>query len=359
MAVIYKIKRFTRAEKEAWKEFYKRTYNPVKQADGTYRRMNYLPSTNNPRDVFRFKRLGADLQNLSKGDKSTFDREGAKILLNNAGMPKLAGQVDHIIDKYTNKRALARLARIKNISLSRKTTDEGLKSIDKQNSTLLKLFERGKDQAIRSGKELDTLSATSKKDPRVRNELINESYKLGVPISYTPLHYNPKTDKIDPNNAFFSISRVITDSGEWSRPRVGIVLGRQSNDNNTLAHELGHAKSYISSLSTPYPITSKKGPYINSLGIGRKFDYFPGKSFIEQGNHVFQKMANNISTLAEENAANARGHAILNKIHKKLGVSRNNEMSQLAMQNKLNYSGGVLKKTAEDLYDFNNYYINY
>ena len=40
--------------------------------------------------------------------------------------------------------------------------DEGLKSIDKQNSTLLKLFERGKDQAIRSGKELDTLSATSK-----------------------------------------------------------------------------------------------------------------------------------------------------------------------------------------------------
>jgi hypothetical protein len=357
MAIVYKIKRFTRAEKEAWKEFYKKTYNPVKQEDGTYKRMNYLPSTNNPRDVFRFKRLGADLQNLSKGDKSTFDREGAKILLNNAGMPKLAGQVDHIIDKYTNKKALARLARIKNISLSRrkKTSDE-LAIINKQNNTLSKLYERGKEQAFKSGDELDILSATSKKDPRVRNELMKESYKLGVPISYTPLYYNPKTDKIDPNNAYFSKSRVMTDSGKWSRPRVGIVLGRQTNDNNTLAHELGHAKSYISSLSTPYPTTSKEDPNINQFRRGRRRGYFPGKSFIQQNNFLLQKISNGISTLAEEKAANARGHAILNKIHKKLGVNGNNEMSQLAMQNKLNYSGGVLKKTAKDLYNYNNYF---
>ena len=254
MRVIYKIKRFTRAERNAWRDFYKKTYRIATDKNGNVvQRLNILPSSENPRDAVRFNRLAVDLGNLSRGDKRNFDRENAKTLLNNVGLSKLSGQVDHMLDKYTNKRALARLARIKDINPNYGSTIEGNK--DKINNILIKLNKRGIDQQNYGSNKMDLLEDHIKSNPRVHKELLKESYKLGVPVGRTPIdfaenynsHYrfNPKEIYGNPHQSSFQ--RYI--GGRGRREFVKIQLGRAAND-STLAHEIGHARSYITSTPT-------------------------------------------------------------------------------------------------------------
>ncbi len=362
MAVIYKIKRFTRAEKEAWKDFYKRTYKLATDKKGNVvQRLNILPGSKNPRDAVRFNRLAVDLGNLSRGDKRNFDRENAKTLLNNVGLSKLSGQVDHMLDKYTNKRALARLARIKDINPNYGSTVGRDK--DKINNILIKLNERGLDQKKYGEGKMNLLEDFIKSNPKVNKQLINESYKLGVPVGNTPLFFKEKY-----NNYYkFHPEEIYGDphqSSFWRGTRGGrresvvkIQLGRKAND-STLAHEIGHARSYLSSApNTDNGIgkSPNEGPYIysgwGSWGNGK---YSRGKNLIRKGNRLFRNISDDISKLSEENSANAYGGALFKKVNRRLGINDNREMEALAINNKINYSGGAIRRITKNIYDYIN-----
>lgn len=93
---------FTRGEKRAFRELYKATKGFKK-----------MPKTKNPRDVLRLKRLAKDFKRYSLGDIKNIDVDNAKELLNNAGLHQTANELEHVINKYSNKRALVRLKNIK------------------------------------------------------------------------------------------------------------------------------------------------------------------------------------------------------------------------------------------------------
>lgn len=95
-----KQKLYTRGEKEALKQLYKKTNG--------FRDITKLWN-GNPRDVVRFNKFASDFRNVyNTGNKKAFDRENAKELLKSLGLDKGAKEVDHVLDKYTNKRAWAR-----------------------------------------------------------------------------------------------------------------------------------------------------------------------------------------------------------------------------------------------------------
>ena len=361
MRVIYKIKRFTRAERDAWREFYKRTYKIATDKNGNVvQRLNILPSSKNPRDAVRFNRLAVDLGNLSKGDKRNFDRENAKTLLNNVGLSKLSGQLDHMVDKYTNKRALARLARIKDINPNYGSTVG--RDRDKINNILIKLNNRGFDQNKYSKNKMDSLEDLIKSNPKVQKQLIKESYRLGVPVGRTPLLFAENYNnyyKFHPNEIYgnphqSSFQRYI--KGDRREP-VKIQLGRKAND-STLAHEIGHARSYLSSAPTKNNGIGKstnEEPFIysgwGSWGIGKSSK---GKNLIRRGNRLFRNISDDLSKLAEENSANAYGGALFKKVNRRLGIKDNGEMEALAISNKINYSGDVLSGITKKIYDYIN-----
>lgn len=93
-----KQKLYTRGEKEALKQLYKKTNG--------FRDITKLWN-GNPRDVVRFNKFASDFRNVyNTGNKKAFDRENAKELLKNLGLDKGAKEVDHVLDKYTNKKSL-------------------------------------------------------------------------------------------------------------------------------------------------------------------------------------------------------------------------------------------------------------
>lgn len=352
--MIYKIKRFTRAERDAWKEFYKRTYKLATDKKGNVvQRLNILPGSKNPRDAVRFNRLAVDLENLSRGDKRNFDRENAKTLLNNVGLSKLSGQLDHIVDKYTNKRALVRLAKIKDINPNYGSTVKRDK--DKINKILIKLNKRGFDQRKYGSNKMDSLEDLIKSNPKVQKQLIKESYRLGVPIGRTPLLFAENYNnyyKFHPNEIYgnphqSSFQRYV--KGDRREP-VKIKLGAKAND-SSLAHEIGHARSYISSTPTKNNGIGKsnKNPVIYSFRGYNKFS--EGKDLIRRGNKTFKYISDDLSRLAEENSANAYGGALLKKVNRRLGIKDNREMETLAINNKINYSGDVLGGITKNIYD--------
>lgn len=358
MGVIYKIKRFTRAEKAAWKDFYKKTYKIVTDKNGNVvQRLNVLPSSKNPRDAVRFNKLAVDLGNLSRGDKKIFDRENAKTLLNNVGLSKLSGQLDHMVDKYTNKRALARLARIKDINPNYGSTVN--KDKDKINKILIKLNNRGFDQKKYGKNKMDLLEDLIKSNPKIQNQLIKESHRLGVPVGRTPLLFAEDYNnyyKFHPNEIYgdphqSSFQRYVKKD---RREPVKIQLGRKAND-STLAHEIGHARSYLSSAPTKNNGIGKstnEDPFIHpdwgSWGLGKRSK---GKRLIRGGNRLFVNISNDLSRLAEENSANAYGGALFKKVNRRLGIKDNGEMEALAISNKINYSGDVLSGITKKIYD--------
>ena len=354
MRAIYKIKRFTRAERNAWRDFYKKTYKRAVDKNGNVvQRLNILPSSENSRDAVRFNRLAVDLGNLSRGDKRNFDRENAKTLLNNVGLSKLSGQLDHIVDKYTNKRALARLARIKDINPNYGSTVGRDK--DKINNILIKLNNRGFDQKKYGKDKMDLLEDLIKSNPKVQSQLIKESHRLGVPVGRTPLLFAEDYNnyyKFHPNEIYgdphqSSFQRYVKKD---RRGPVKIQLGRKAND-STLAHEIGHARSYLSSAPTKNNGIgrSNKDSVIYSV---RGYDKFSeGKDLIRRGNKTFRYISDDLSRLAEENSANAYGGALLKKVNRRLGIGDNREMRTLAINNKINYSGDVLSGVTKKIYD--------
>ena len=265
-----------------------------------------------------------------------------------------------MLDKYTNKRALARLARIKDINPNYGSTIEGNK--DKINNILIKLNKRGIDQQNYGSNKMDLLEDHIKSNPRVHKELLKESYKLGVPVGRTPIdfaenynsHYrfNPKEIYGNPHQSSFQ--RYI--GGRGRREFVKIQLGRAAND-STLAHEIGHARSYITSTPTKNNGIGKSNensfiyPDWGSWGLGQRSK---GKRFIKERNRLLRYVSDDISRLAEENSANAYGGALFKKVNRRLGINDNREMEALAVHNKINYTGDALSGLTKKIYDYIN-----
>lgn len=334
---MYKIKRFsiqkefTRAERAAFRELYRKSL--VQLPTGS--KGLALPTTNNPRDVIRYNQLAVDLRNLSRGDKKGFNRENAKTLLNNAGLPKLAGEVDHMVDKYTNKRALARLKRLKdrNPNFGRPTNDL---SFGQKQARLKNHYNKAVKQSEEGWKAINLHQSISKSDPRIRSGLLKESYKLGIPVTRNSTLFQDVVGKyqryeMDPFNSQFAVQNLNLGNG-ISRPRTGIILGRNA-DNMVFAHEIGHARSYLS------PVSVNNVPIPNDPRFNVRSD---GKYFLRENNTAFKNITDSLATLAEENSANAYGRALLNKVHRKTGVKigdTNRKFRNLSGYNKTNYSG--------------------
>jgi hypothetical protein len=335
---MYKIKRFsiqkefTRAERAAFREL-------IRKSSHYGGSIYALPRTENARDVVRYNKLAIDLRNLSRGDKKGFDRENAKTLLNNAGLPQLANQVDHIVDKYTNKRALARLARLKSRNINYGNNEQfDLKNTNKR---LRKIGRKGLRQGSWGFDGIISYQDRIKSNPKIKNELIKESHRLGVPVSRLSPFGNNRS--LNPYNSSFIRSELTLPNGNKHK-RVGIMLGDYAND-GVLAHEIGHARSYLSRYSVERNLPTRTVS-INRYDNG-------GKYFLSEKNDLFQKAADHIATLAEENSGNGYGQALLNKVHRKTRIPQPTEPGtryvNLASYNKANYTGGAINDMIKDM----------
>lgn len=319
---MYKVKRFsiesrsfTRAEKQAFKELYKKTNG-----------FRNLPTSSNPRDVFRFQKLTDDLIDLSQGKVKDLDRENAKTLLKNLGMDKSASQVDKVLDKYTNKRALARLGKKKvdidgeNIVADRSIDPSVL--VKDKNSKVFDVFDlRNRAKIVKDTIDPEeaaskALESVGKPNKDFMSKMDDYASKLGVDVV---------RDTNEPGSFYFIKDSVMSSDGRRVKDlKGGVLLGKHSNE-AVYGHELGHHRSSGKRLKSMdiddigYKVTRSiiKGPGIDFIDKGTGAN-IPYKKAIHASNYRLGELGRNLSTIAEENAASSYSLARL----KKMGASK-------------------------------------
>ncbi len=324
---IYKIKRFstigqrefTRAEKEAFLELYKKTKG-----------LKQLPKGVSPNRLCQF---AVDLKKMSLGNAKAFNRENAKTLFQNAGMSKMANQVDKMIDKYTNKRALVRLARLKN----RKGNEVDPKAIQPIYNKSLSLLRKGakiREEAIEG---FDNLHKTNKPDPKAIKYLINYAKKNDIDVIRSSNHpdFSSKYDSFV--ETMPDMSKTIKGSG--GKNYIGKVTQNTGALESDLAHELGHIKVF----------KTKVGKKIKQLrGLSNKTPQLfnrqsRGKAFLDDRSLVFQNVADNVLNVSNENAASIFARPLM-----KMSKSRQ-EMGRENLQHALtNYMGVIPNNAGND-----------
>lgn len=362
---MYKVKRFsiesrsfTRAEKQAFRELYKRTNG-----------FRNLPTSSNPRDVFRFQRLTDDLIDLSQGKVKNLDRENAKTLLKNLGLDKSAGQVDKVIDKYTNKRALARLGKRKldidgddMVALESKYPSSSLKD---KNSKVFNVFDNRQSSIVKDARDPEYLSSKflrsiSKPNKDAMEKMDDYASKLGVEVARNP----------NESNSFYGIKAALSpDKRRVLDVKGKVILGNDTNE-AIYGHELGHHRSSIKRIKSMDmdDIESKvtrnrtKRPRINTKDKSTGA-VIPYKEAIRNRNNDLRELSENLSTIAEENAASSYSLARL----KRMGSSEEDmrrykkELNSAldtyinAARNKMRY----VHTGHESFYDVPEKYINY
>ena len=295
---MYKIKRFTRGEKEAFKEIYKAT--------GGFR---HLPQGGGARDVLRFNKFATDLRQLAEGNSKAFDRENAKGLLNNVGLTKSAGQVDKLVDKYTNKRALARLRRMKNKGLLFRDTKEG-----ERYTAASKISLNGRDEFNKNSKKLvEDLRNGQGHDKKIVKKIKSSAKKRGIKVRSNP---NIRETKQGESSAEFYI-----DNTTGKR-----IPGKRIDGNNyyelaeyhpkanegIISHEVGHIRTNLSPNGVSLLKSRQDDEIKDILKSGNDYSNLGSK------NKTLQEVAKNISEIADENSASSYGLANL----KRLGVSK-------------------------------------
>lgn len=320
--MVYKVKRFfsrkaveeqreyTRAEKQAFLEFYKTT--------GGFK---HLPKALKPSDTNQFNQFAVDLKKMSLGNAKAFNRENAKTLLQNAGMPKMAGQVDKMIDKYTNKRALVRLARLKN----RKGNEIDYNSIEKPYKKLSKILNKSADNHDEAAARYDRLHENRSAIPNKRairklDEFAKENNINVLKVDSSPTSGSKYGSSIEtrPNGEFVRGS----DGKDYS---AQIFLNKKASEGE-YSHELGHYFTYKLS-----PVGAEMRNLKNS-GTPQMFHRVTrGKTFLDDRNEAFQVMSNHVFNIANENSANNYGKALLKVLNE--NPSENSEaQSDAAMQ---------------------------
>lgn len=299
---MYKVKRFsqiteerqyTRAEKQAFLELYKATGG-----------LRHLPKGSSPRDVHRFNKFATDLKKMSLGDYKGFDRENAKQLLENTGLHKSASQVDKMIDKYTNKRALARLSRMKN----RKGNEidyDGIRPLFNKSS---KIMNKGASISDESKAAFDKMHEINKPDSASIDKLTKYAKKNDIDVVRTSNHpdFSSKYDSMI--ETMPDMSKTL--EGADGKKYVGRVIQNTGALEGDLAHEIGHVKTYKSA-------TGKELKKLRNLETTTPQLFnrnSRGKAFLDDKSLAFQKTTDKIVDVANENSATAYGNALLKKM---------------------------------------------
>lgn len=283
-------KLFTIGEKRAFLELYKAT-----------RGFKQLPKGSSPRDVVRFNKLATDVKRLSMGDVKGFDRENAKTLLNNVGMPKSASQVDRLIDKYSNKRALVRLSKIKNT----KGNNIDYDSILPQYNKSTKLMNKGADIAERADFSFNVEHALRKPNQGSITELTKYAKKHNIDVVRKPNdpYFHSSYDSYVETMPDMSKSIV----GTGGKKYVGKVVLNTRASEDDLAHEIGHIRTFKSKVGKELRKVRGETPQL----LNRTSR---GKAFLDDKNLALQQISDNLITVANENSANSYGSSLLKKI---------------------------------------------
>lgn len=296
-----KLKLFTRGEKQALAELYKVTKG-----------FKELPRTGNPRDVLRLQKLATDLKKLSVGNSKNFDRENAKKLLESANLPLSTKEVDHVIDKYTNKRALARLRKSKQHQIidvpdspSLKESGSGLAQLAKSELRILK-FRLGSRKSKKSAEVIDKLNEIAKNreitvKPGKSSKAITGTNKDGIIIA---------SNKRLPKEYFREVN----------------IGKRDVNSPEILAHELGHMRDYMSPVQQMSHDFELPRPNLKSHRSRN----------IRKANKNLVDFSENFSKIASENNANSYGEAMIRKVNGNV-----DRMRLAAKNNQDSYIGGA------------------
>jgi hypothetical protein len=332
-------KEFTRAEKRAMRELHRKIYVPGGLGNpGSFT----LPQTSSTRDVLRFNKLGLDLLNLSAGNSKSFDRKNAKTLLQNAGMPLMAGQVDHLVDKYTNKRALVRLKRLKE-----RNPNWGVSSENIPSEKRLRRTSKAMRETLGGVKE--RMIDYQNNNPRDR-EIMLDMMKTSRKDFQTPVQ-NIKKYYGDPEGRYVDhcIYPILDDYRKPTKAIGGrINLGYRANE-GVLAHEMGHAKSLLYAPYGQETLISQAnntswGGFKSPLGKRNK------SNIIGIANSNLGDLSSNILTLSQENSANRYGNNILKKSYKRVYPGK--EMPDYSPVYKLNmesYIPGIIGQHVNNL----------
>lgn len=323
--MILRRKLFTRGQQQAFRQL--------------YRLSRGLPKTSNPRDVLRLKKVSNDFQRFSRGDVKEIDIKNAKTLLTNAGYTKAAEELEGMVSKYTNKRALVRLKNIKN----KKSEAERAVERQKDAKEFNKFYKR-RDKFIKTNKDsietLDNLKKTSQSDPEINSKLVEDlkrrdsGIKVSTDKSFSPEFSRGNSDYLADDKAGFVVRRYKKGSGEI---RLNNDLDKANT--NTVAHEYGHARSDLQSTSKKSGIldfdginreispNNREGQKKASLHIkvGKRSEADYGKAKILSKTSMLRKTADGFANVAEERIANSYGQARLNKLGKKDNFSQHSK----------------------------------
>lgn len=285
-----KRKLYTRGEKQAFLELYKAT-----------RGFKKLPKGSSPRDVLRFNKLATDIKRLSMGDIKGFDRENAKKLLESANLPLSAKEVDHVIDKYTNKRALVRLTKQKNIKGNKIDYDSILPQYNKST----KLMNKGANIRESSNFDFDIEHGLRKPNTSVIKKLTKYAKERDIDVvrkSKDP-YFSSNCDSYVETMPDMSKS-IIGSGGKKYIGKITLNTGALEED---LAHEIGHIRTNKSKLGRRMKAVRGKQPQLLNRDTR-------GKTFLDDKNLALQQVSDELINVANENSATAYGNALLKKV---------------------------------------------
>ena len=320
--IILRQKTYTRAEREALKELLLKTR-------GFQRLPNGAKMT--ARDVNRFNYLATSAQLWAKGYKPELIKlegpiKNAKTFLEHADLGKSSKELEHVVNKYSNKRALARWQRL----MRRKTESERIEK-------MVPLKKMRKVENYVSADANDCAKYASSKinikrgEGNLMSSLAKDAKKYNIPIIHSkdgagysyhqPLKKTRKSgiDSKVIESAFISDSKKGFSKKQAKKLKSlainnniegAIVLGRSAGP-GTLAHELGHhiTEYFIPSgrnLSLIEDVTDK-----SARTMARRLKR--GDLDIVRLNRKSKKIGNALNNVANENSATSYGLARLKK----------------------------------------------
>ena len=162
--IILKNKSFTRAEKEAIKELLYRTRGLRKFPEGTNLKRGHSQRLGN---------MAADIEEwVNTGKKPNI--ENMKEVLSQWGLPKNAAAIDKIIDKYSNKKAIARLERMRKGKFEPSFTydEKKMEKMGKRAEEVQKRFKIGNTKLGKLPETKEDASLSRKLKKRIKSEQI-------------------------------------------------------------------------------------------------------------------------------------------------------------------------------------------
>ena len=326
-------KEFTRAEKQAFLEMYRKLHNNnsyinQKLKNGRYHKspVPLLPDTSHPRDVLRLNKLAGDWNDIVRGrGTGNVDFQSARTLFKNAGMPKMADQVEKIANKYSNNAAINRLRRIKEIN---PRFVQKFEKVNKNTQRHLRNLEaKGKIMGEMGSKQIEVLREYNPSEYKDLKALAGYAKGIrgkGKYASRIPVENVYMNSKEDGGACISSSIGTNSINGRAVGYKDPDVLMYRNTTTSELAHEIGHHKTHIS----PYGLDIL-------TANARQLDYNkPAPAY--WGNDTLPvTIARNLVNVVSEKSANSYAQALLNRMKLK------NYMPALSEANQMNYTGYV------------------